>query len=300
MTSFIKTLNVRPVHGVGIGLRSQHFSYILQHLPPVPWFEALSDNYINEGGIARYRLQQIRQHYPLVLHGVGLSLGSSDPLDQNYLIKLKKLATELQASYISEHLSWISIDKHYAHQLLPLPYTEEALHHIVNRIIQAQDFLGQRILIENVSSYLTYQHSTLSEWDFLNAVAAQADCYILLDINNIYVSAKNHGFNPLDYLNNINTARVKQFHLAGHEDHGDYLLDTHNAHISTPVWELYASALQHYGAVPTLIEWDAKLPEFPVLQQEAEMAQKFYKEVTIHHQRTPICGQDNLNQALNN
>lgn len=261
------------IRGTGVGLRAQHFSYILENLPPVPWFEVLTDNYLNEGGVARANLQRVCEHYPIVLHGVGLSLGSTDPLDSNYLHKLKNLATHLQPSYISDHLSWVSVNGQHTHQLLPLPYTEEAITHVVQRIAQTQDFLQQRILIENVSSYLNYNCSEMTEWEFLTEVAQRADCYILLDINNIFVSATNQNYNPYFFLQHLPQKRVKQYHLAGYESHGKYLLDTHSALIATPVWELYEKAIQLFGTAPALIEWDAKIPDFSVLLQEVDKAQ---------------------------
>jgi uncharacterized protein (UPF0276 family) len=262
------------LHGVGIGLRSCHYPYIEAEYPKVPWFEVLSDNYLNNGGHSLFHLEKIRSSYPVSLHGVGMSLGSTDPLDQTYLQKLKSLIQSIDPIIVSDHLCWTSFSGNYFHELLPLPYTEEAVKHLANRIRQVQDFLGQRIMIENVSTYLNYTHSTLSEWEFLSAVATQADTLILLDINNIYVSAHNNQFNAEDYLKGVPAERVTQFHLAGFEDHGTHLLDTHGTPIQSCVWDLYKQALHHLGPVPTLIERDNNIPDFPELLGEANLAKK--------------------------
>lgn len=269
----------RPISGIGLGLRSQHFSYIVEQKPPISWFEVLIDNYLNEKGPPLSYLKKIAEIYQIVFHGVGLSLGSTDSLNKDYLKKLKVVIKEFQPAYISDHLSWISLNNRYVHQLLPLPYTEETLHHVVEKIQQVQDYLGQRIVIENVSSYLNYKVSAMTEWEFLNNVSEMADCEILLDINNIYVSSKNQNFNADIYLKHLNPEKIRQFHLAGYEDHGNYLLDTHNAAITQSVWDLYKTALQLFGPVPTLIEWDSKIPEFAILKAQVEKAQQ---QMTLH------------------
>lgn len=263
----------QSIRNVGIGLRSCHYQYILENLPAVPWFEILSDNYLSQSGESFYYLSKICEHYPVAMHGVGLSLGSTDPLNKGYLKKLKQLAERIKPAYISDHLCWISVEGQYLHELMPLPYTEEAITHVVERIRQVQDYLGQQILIENVSNYLRYTSSVLSEAEFLSEIANRADCHILLDINNIYVSATNHQFDAMQYLNNIDKVRVKQYHLAGYQDQGTHLLDTHGASIDSAVWELYKIALQKTGKIPTLLEWDNNIPEFPVLMAEAKRAQ---------------------------
>jgi uncharacterized protein (UPF0276 family) len=263
----------KPIQGVGIGLRAPHIPYILKHRPAIPWFEVLTDNYLNEGGVPLRQLHSLRAHYPVVLHGVGLSLGTADPLNLDYLKKLQQLMKSLEPAWISDHLCWVSAQQKYFHELLPLPYTEEALDHLVQRINQVQDVLGQRILIENVSSYLSYHHSTFTEWEFLNQVAEQADCFILLDINNIYVNAINQNFDSHVYLSHLNPQRVRQFHLAGYQQQPRYLLDAHNTPVHAAVWELYEKALAYFGRVPTLIEWDTDIPEFTRLQAEAAKAQ---------------------------
>lgn len=220
------------------------------------------------GGMVLERLETIRTRYPIVFHGVGMSLGSVDPLDWRYLAALKALVDRFEPRYVSDHLCWTSFGQRYVHELLPLPYHEEAVKHVVSRIKAVQDYLGQQILVENVSSYFTYAVSEMPEWEFLNTIAEQADCFILLDVNNIYVSAHNHGFDPRVYLSAINRLRVKQYHLAGYLDCGEYLIDTHGAHVSEPVCDLYKAALDSIGDVPVCIEWDNDVPEFPVLLQE--------------------------------
>jgi uncharacterized protein len=261
--------------GVGVGLRSCHYPYIETKHPTIPWFEVLSDNYLCEGGPSLYHLEKIRAAYPMTLHGVGMSLGSTTQLNQHYLKKLRALIKLIEPLVVSDHLCWTALGDQHFHELLPLPYTQEAIHHIASRIRIVQEFLEQRIMIENVSSYLSFTHSTLTEWQFLQAVAEEADCLILLDINNIYVSAKNNHFNPDDYLTGLTTDRIAQFHLAGFEDHGTYLLDTHSAPISTEVLTLFTSALRQFGAVPTILEWDKKIPDFEQLQQEAVRTQQW-------------------------
>lgn len=224
------------------------------------------------GGKPRYYLEAIAERYPVVMHGVSMSIGSTDPLSMDYLKALKKLANDIQPKWISDHICWTSIHGVNSHDLLPLPYTEESIAHVSERVRQVQDFLGRRILLENVSSYLSYKDSTMDEWDFLNEVSERSDSLILLDVNNIYVSARNHHFDPLEYLAKINPARVQQFHLAGHSDFGDYVIDTHDHDVPDSVWDLYRHALQRFGAVSTMIERDANIPEFEVLQDELSLA----------------------------
>lgn len=269
------------INGVGLGFRARHFADIIQHRPPIPWFEVTSENYFHEGGLALQQLSQLRHHYPIVFHGVGMSLGSVDPLSQDYLQKLKKIIQRFQPAYVSDHLCWSSVQGHYYHELLPLVYTEETINHVVSRINYVQDFLGQQILIENVSSYLHYAESTLSEWDFLNSVSERADCFILLDVNNIYVNAYNHGFVAEEYLTQINAKRVKQFHLAGFQDCHTHLLDNHGSPVASPVWDLYRSAINKIGQLPTVIEWDNDIPDLRQLRVEAEKAEKIIQESCV-------------------
>ncbi len=258
--------------GFGLGLRTNHFDHVLNTRPDIDWFEVLSENYMVAGGKPRYYLEAIAEQYPIVMHGVSMSIGSTDPLDMEYLTALKKLANDVQPKWISDHICWTSIHGVNSHDLLPLPYTEETINHVAERVRTVQDFLGRRILLENVSSYLSYKDSTMDEWTFLNAVAEQADCLVLLDINNIYVSARNHHFDPVTYLNKIEPKRVQQFHLAGHSDYGDYVIDTHDQDVPDNVWDLYGTALERFGAVSTMIERDGNIPEFSGLEQELNIA----------------------------
>lgn len=269
----------RPYLGFGLGLRVDHFHHVLEHRPRVDWFEVISENFMVAGGKPKYYLHAIREHYPMVMHGVSLSIGSTDPLDRGYLRALKTLMNELQPEWVSDHLCWTSVDGINTHDLLPLPYTEEALLHVTDRIAQVQDYLGRRILLENVSSYVAFHESECNEWDFLNAVARRADCLILLDLNNIHVSSRNHDFDPLEYLEAIDRERVWQFHLAGGTDYGNYVIDTHDQDVADPVWDLYTTALAQFGPVSTMIERDANIPEFPVLLDELNWARRFGAQV---------------------
>ena len=264
--------------GFGLGLRTQHFDVVLNTEPDIDWFEVLSENYMVAGGKPRYYLKEIGERYPLVMHGVSLSIGSTDPLNMDYLKALKQLVNDVQPQWISDHICWTSIHGVNSHDLLPLPYTEETVKHVAQRIKTVQDFLGRRILMENVSSYLSYQDSSMDEWEFVNTVAEAADCLILLDINNIYVSARNHNFNPLDYLNKINPKRVQQFHLAGHSDYGDYVIDTHDHDVPSSVWDLYCAALKRFGGISTMIERDANIPEFSALEAELTIARNIARD----------------------
>ncbi len=264
-----------PYLGHGVGLRTKHFPRIWEGTAQVDWFEAISENFMIRGGRPLAVLERARSLAPLVLHGVSLSLGSTDPLNEAYLCHLRVLVERFEPAWISDHLCWGSVGGHYAHDLLPLPYTEEALRHVVERIGQVQDWLGRQILVENVSSYLTFSHSTMPEWVFLAEIAEQADCGILLDVNNVYVSARNHGFAPETYLTALPLDRIGQIHLAGHSNKGTYLLDTHDGLVIEPVWELYCLAVRRFGQVSTLIEWDDQVPEFEVLCAEAERARAF-------------------------
>lgn len=263
----------RPFLGFGLGLRSEHYPYIHEHKPDIDWFEILSENYMVPGGKPLDHLDRIRNDYEMVMHGVSLSIGSTDPLDKHYLTQLKQLMQRVQPHWISDHLCWTGVDSTNSHDLLPLPYNETTIAHIVERVNQVQDFLGERILLENLSSYVTYKNSDMSEWQFFNEIARRADCYMLLDINNIFVSAHNHQFDPNDYINGVDVDRVMQFHLAGHSYHGEMIIDTHDHDVCDSVWELYATALQRFGAVSTMIERDDDIPEFPQLRHELAIAE---------------------------
>ena len=265
-----------PALGFGIGLRAAHYQEILHGAPAVDWFEVLTENYLVPGGKPLHFLERIRSRYPVALHGVSLSVGSTDPLNRDYLVQLKALADRIEPAWISDHLCWTGLNGRNLHDLLPLPYTEEAVIHVSDRIRTVQDYLGCRLLIENVSSYLTYTDSCLSEWEFLSAVAERADCLILLDINNIYVSSVNHDFDPRAYLHGVPARRVQQFHLAGHRNHGDYIIDTHDDAVITPVWELYTEACERFGAVSTLIERDDNIPPLAELLGELDHARRLF------------------------
>jgi uncharacterized protein (UPF0276 family) len=268
-----------PYLGHGVGLRTKHFPRVLDGTARVDWFEAISENFMIRGGRPLAVLERARADAPLVLHGVSLSLGSTDPLNQAYLRELAELVRRFEPVWVSDHLCWGSIGGHYAHDLLPLPFTEEALAHAVARVRAVQDRLGREILVENVSSYLGFTHSVMTEWEFLAELAERADCGILLDVNNVYVSAANHGFLAEEYLKALPAERIGQIHLAGHTDKGTHLLDTHEGHVSPAVWELYRLAVRRCGAVSTLVEWDEGVPEFEVLRAEAERARAVESEV---------------------
>jgi len=268
------TLERRPNLGFGLGLRTAHYETILAEKPPVDWFEVITENYLVPGGKPLYYLDSIRANYPLVMHGVSLSIGGTDPLNLDYLRQVKTLAERIEPAWISDHLCWTGVNGVNLHDLLPLPYTQEAVQHVADRVKTVQDFLRCRILLENVSSYITYAHSEMTEWEFLSAVAERADCLILLDINNIYVSAHNHQFNPLDYLNNVPAKRVQQFHLAGHLNLGNIIIDSHGDTVIDPVWSLYEAALRRFGPVSTMIERDDNIPPFAELLAELEMARQ--------------------------
>ncbi len=269
----------RPFLGYGLGLRTDHYQDILAQRPAVDWFEALTENYLVPGGKPLYFLERIREHYPMVLHGVSLSIGGSDPLDKAYLRKVKALSTRIDAAWISDHLCWTGADQINMHDLLPLPYTEEAVAHVAGRVSQVQDILGRRILLENVSSYLSYTSSQLREWEFLAAVAEAADCLILLDINNIFVSSHNHGFDPMEYLDGIPVERVWQHHLAGHSNLGRVIIDTHDHPVADPVWQLYAEAVKRFGRVSTMIERDDNIPPLAEMLAELEQARVLAEHV---------------------
>jgi uncharacterized protein len=263
-----------PSLGFGLGLRVDHYEAILAATPRIDWFEALTENYLVPGGKPLDNLMRIRERYPMVLHGVSMSIGSTQPLDLHYLSQLKALAARVEPHWISDHLCWTGIAGRNMHDLLPLPYTEEALANIVERVRTVQDILGRRILLENVSSYLTYRSSEVTEWEFLREVAQRADCLLLLDVNNIYVSSVNHEFDPLEYLQAIPVDRVQQIHLAGHENHGDYLIDTHDHPVPDPVWELYDAAVRRFGNVSTMIERDDNIPPLEELVAELDVARR--------------------------
>jgi hypothetical protein len=268
------------LHGFGLGLRTPHYEAMLSEPRGIDWLEVITENYLVPGGKPLHYLDRIRERFPLVMHGVSLSIGGTDPLDMDYLAEVRGLAARIEPHWISDHLCWTGVEGRNLHDLLPLPYTEEALASVADRVSQVQDALGRQILLENVSSYLTFHASEMTEWEFLREVAQRADCAILLDLNNIYVSSVNHGFDPLAYLDAMPAARVRQFHLAGHSDMGGHLIDTHDHPIIEPVWNLYRAALGRFGAVPTMIERDDDIPELPQLIAELDIARTIAGEST--------------------
>lgn len=274
-----RSASARPIPPAsGIGLRAEHYDAMLARRPRLGFLEVHSENYFGAGGRPRAVLDALARDYALSLHGVGLSLGSTDALNMAHLARLRALTDRYSPRLVSEHLSWSSVDGRYFHDLLPLPYTEEALGHIAERIERVQDYLGRRILIENLSSYVEYSHSTIPEWEFLTAVAARSGCGILLDVNNIYVSSCNHGFDAAHYLRSIPTHFVGEMHLAGHTvrstPDGTILIDTHNRPVSAPVWQLFELAARQFADAPALIEWDTDLPALEALLAEAARADR--------------------------
>jgi uncharacterized protein (UPF0276 family) len=268
----------RPFLGYGLGLRKEHYEAVLNDHPPVDWFEIVSENYMVDGGKPLYYLDRIRTHYPMAMHGVSLSIGSTQTLDLDYLDRLKALIERVQPAWFSDHLCWTGVQGVNLHDLMPLPYTEEAIAHVVERVAQVQDHIGRQMLLENVSSYVSYSDSQLSEWDFLCAVAERADCLILLDINNIYVSAFNHDFDPHAYLEAMPAARIRQIHLAGHTREDDLIIDTHDHPIADPVFELYAAAVKRFGRVSTMIERDERIPPLSELLDELGQVRRIAEE----------------------
>lgn len=276
-----------PSLGFGVGLRRCHYTHILDEQPPMDWFEVISENFMVEGGRPLQVLEGVRAHYPVAMHGVSLSIGSVDSLNAAYLKQLAATARRFEPAWVSDHLCWTSFGGRNLHDLLPLPYTEETVRHVAGRIRQVQQILERTIVIENVASYLEFTSSRLSEWAFLSAVADEADCAILLDINNIFVNAFNHGFDPIHYIDSVPANRVIQFHLAGHRDHGAYLLDTHDQPIRSEVWTLYEHAIGRFGRLPTLIEWDDNIPEFEVLAATAAEARRRCDGVLARKRSSP-------------
>jgi len=270
---------VLTIQGAGLGLRSCHEDFVLAECPAIPWFEILTDNYLRQAPPAMAKLEKLRADYPLTFHGVGLSVGSAGPLSPEYLQQLMALQKRLNPVYISDHLSWSFHSDHYLNELLPLPFNESTLNHVVHHINHIQEATQQCFLIENVSSYLAFCDNEMPEWVFLNQVAKRSGCGILLDINNVFVNACNHHFSAVDYLMAITPTAVKEIHLAGHEYVNNTVIDTHSCAIIPSVWQLYELALQRFGPVPTLIEWDNNIPEFSVLAKEAQQAQHYLDQL---------------------
>ena len=277
------TVHADPIPArAGVGLRAAHYQDVHEQHPEIGWLEVHSENYFGGGGKPLHYLETIRADYPLSLHGVGLSLGSTDALNLGHLSQLKKLIRRVEPGFVSEHLSWSSVDWRYLNDLLPLPYTEESLAHVSERVARVQDYLGRQILVENISSYLQYEESTLPEAEFLAELARRSGCGILLDVNNVYVSACNHGFDAEAYLAKIPREHVQEMHLAGFTrkefDDGVILIDTHNRPVAPDVWRLYETAVRRFGRVPTLIEWDSDLPALEVLLDEANKADNILED----------------------
>jgi hypothetical protein len=267
-----------PDLGIGVGLRTVHYAHILEKKPEVDFFEVLSENYLDTAGRPLWVLEQVAERYPVVLHGVSMSIGSTDPLDRGYLAKLKSLAARTRALWVSDHLCWTGVAGRNTHDLLPLPYTEEALRHIVERVRTVSDILERPLILENASTYAEFASSRMTEWEFFGRLMEEADCGMLLDVNNVYVSSYNHGFDPEAYIDAIDPSRVAQYHLAGHTNKGTHIVDTHNDHVIDPVWALYRRSIARTDNVATLLEWDADIPEFSVVHAEALKARAYRRE----------------------
>jgi len=263
-----------PDLGIGLGLRTRHYAHILERAPAVDWFEIISENYLQTRGRPLYFLDRVAERYPVVMHGVSLSIGASEPLDRDYLRELRALRDRCGARWVSDHLCWTGHAGRNTHDLLPLPYTEESLRHVIGRVRQVQEILAAPLLLENPSSYLEFEGATLQEWEFLSALASEADCGILLDVNNVFVSAYNHGFEPETYLAGLPFERVAQLHVSGHTHCGTHIVDTHIGPVIEPVWRLLADAHARCRA-SILLEWDAEIPEFDVTHAEALRAHEF-------------------------
>ena len=270
-----------PNLGFGVGLRSAHFSYIEQHLPPVDWFEVIPENFMDSGGRARAILDLVAARYPVVVHGVSMSVGSTDPLDLDYIRRVKRIAEEVDAVWVSDHVCWTGVLGVNTHDLVAIPFTEESLAHVAERVRIAQDVLERPLVLENPSTYVTYVASSMTEWEFLARLSDATGCGLLLDVNNVYVSSVNHEFDPLDYLDSIPPKRVVQMHLAGHTDHGTHVVDTHDRPVADAVWELYAQAVRRTGPVSTLIEWDENLPPFPEVHAEVLKAREYGEAIHV-------------------
>lgn len=261
--------------GLGLGLRSQHLPYVLAEWPRVAWFEIISENFMASGGYPRYALDQIAERYPIVMHGVSMSIGSTDPLDMDYLQRLRRLAGAVGARWVSDHVCWTGVAGLNTHELLPIPFTERSLRHLTRRIRTVQDVLERPLVLENPSTYAAFAHSTMPEWEFISRLCLDSGCHLLLDVNNVYVSAVNHDFDPEAYIRALPHDRVQQIHLAGHTDMGTHLIDSHDRPVSAPVWELYRLAIELGGPTPTLLEWDEHLPPFPELLAELHKARRY-------------------------
>lgn len=261
-----------PHLGFGVGLRSAHYAHVVEQFPDVDWFEIISENFLDCGGYPRHVLTTVAGRYPVVMHGVSLSIGSTDPLDRDYLRKLRELAQDIGAVWVSDHLCWTGVLGVNTHELLPVPLTDESLKHVVSRISTVQDVLERPLVLENPSTYVQFTSSTMAEWEFLARMARESGCGLLLDVNNVYVSSVNHEFDPFDYIRSLPAERIVQIHLAGHDDKETHIIDTHDRPVADPVWELYRFAVARTQGVSTLLEWDDHVPPFPILLAELERA----------------------------
>ena len=278
-----------PDLGFGVGLRTVHFGYLLQHFPAVDWFEIISENFMDSQGRPRYVLRQLAERYPIVMHGVSMSIGSTAPLNVDYFRKLKVLADETRAHWVSDHLCWTGVAGLNTHDLLPLPYNAKTLAHVIGRVNVVQEILERPLVLENPSSYVTFAQSDMSEWEFLRAMTEATNCGLLLDVNNVYVSSVNHDFDPLEYVDQIPAQSVVQIHIAGHTDCGTHLIDTHDGEVIDPVWALYRRVIDRIGRVSTLLEWDARIPEFEVVHAEVLKAKRLLEgeEIESHATSAP-------------
>ena len=278
------------IAGYGLGLRTDHYADFIANSTQlkrrVDWLEIISENYMVAGGKPLHMLDRIRNEFPMVMHGVSLSIGGTGPLDTTYLSQLKQLIARVEPAWVSDHLCWTGTNGLNLHDLLPLPYTQAALRHLVDRVTQVQDFLEQKILIENVSSYVTYRADEMTEWEFITELLQRSGCELLLDVNNVYVSSVNHGFNPRDFIDGIPAAKVRQIHLAGHEDHGSYIIDTHDHPICDAVWDLYGYTVRRVGEVPTMVERDDNIPPLTDLLDELDVVKKIAAAELLCEEKT--------------
>jgi uncharacterized protein (UPF0276 family) len=261
-----------PLHGFGLGLRTEHYGDFIDGSPDVDWLEVLTENYMVPGGRPLATLETLRRDWPMVLHGVSLSIGSTDPLDREYLRALKDLASRVEPAWVSDHLCWTAVDQHQMHDLLPMPLTRAALAHVAGRVEQVQELLGRQLVLENVSSYVRMRGDEMAEWTFLSELCRRTGCELLLDVNNVYVNSRNHGFEPREFIDALPVGTVRQIHLAGHEDHGDWVVDTHDQPVAEAVWDLYAHSVGRFGPVPTMIERDDRIPPLRELLEELDRA----------------------------
>ncbi|MBE7463814.1 MAG: DUF692 domain-containing protein [Planctomycetes bacterium] len=271
-----------PDLGIGVGLRTLHFSHILEQKPPVDWFEIISENFMHTEGRPLYVLEQVAERYPIAMHGVSLSIGSTDPLDRDYLARLKKLADRIGARWVGDHICWTGVAGLNSHDLLPIPTNERSLEHVAERVRIVQDILERPLVLENPSTYVTFASSTLPEQEFIARLCELSDCALLLDVNNVYVSCRNHDWDPQAFLDGIPYDRVVQIHLAGHTDKGTHCIDTHDGPVIDPVWALYADVMKRAGGRATLLEWDDKIPCFQDVHNEALRAERFRKDVAVN------------------